>query len=224
MLESNDVWTVFILILRVSMTITACLGFGLYLWYLKTSGDQSQSRLLNILNGYLSLTCIGFSLILLANYIAQPEEDEPYLIFYRIAAVFVIAVSTIFVFISLATILNHFMPGLYLDISVSWRHEIAIPLLIFLFILAEQTLYFSCPEKFLQCEVFRLRTFVMIPATLSSFICQLLVIIDDIWGWRSICSHLRLRGLRRRNRVTPANDGDMEWSGNSQQHLVGILF
>ena len=57
-----DVGEILILILRFILTITAILGFGVYLWYLKSSDDQSQSRLLNIFNGYLSLICIGHSL------------------------------------------------------------------------------------------------------------------------------------------------------------------
>ena len=69
----DEVWTThfLILILQISLTITALLGFGLYLWYLKSSEDQTQSRLLNILNGYLSLTCVGFSLTVFIVYTLQ---------------------------------------------------------------------------------------------------------------------------------------------------------
>ena len=196
----HDVWTTLILLLQISLTIISLLGFGLYLWYLKSSGDQSQSRLLNILNGYLSLTCIGFSLVLIT---IQLDQD----ILVDIGGVHIIAISTIFVLISGATILNHFKPDLYLDISVSWRNKVAIPSLIFAFILAEQTLYFSCPENF--CKIFRVRTLVMIPATLTSFLCQLLVIIDDILGWRNIYRHIR-RTLCIPSLVSPANNGDIE--------------
>ena len=214
----------FMTALRITLTVVALLGFGFYLWHLKSNGDQSQSRLLNILNGYLSLICMGFSLTLL--YASQQEGRI--LIFTRISAVHVIAVSTIFLLISWATILNHFKPSLYLDISVSWSHRIAIPLSIFAFILTEQAIHFSCPEKFLECEVYRLRTIVMIPATLTSFLCQLLVIIDDIFGWKNI--YKRLRGLCRQNLVSPAqpNNGDMEpqlYYGLAQglnQHLVSF--
>ena len=229
--QSENAVTTIILILRFILTITALLGFGLYLWYLKSSNDQSQSRLLNVLNGYLSLTCIGFCLTLLSVLI-QKEQDESYSYFIvvRISAVHIIAVSTIFLLISWATILNHFKPGLYLDISVSWSHKIAIPSLMLCFILAEQAVNFSCPEKFLKCEVFRVRTLVMIPATLTSFLCQLLVIIDDILGWRNMYS--RIRGLCRQNLVTPANvDREMSEQqlsydpafGLNQQHLVSFI-
>ena len=119
----------FLTALRITLTIVALLGFGFYLWHLKSNGDQSQSRLLNILNGYLSLTCMGFSLTLLY----ASHQEGRILIFTRISAVHIIAVSTIFLLVSWATILNHFKPSLYLDISVSWSHRIAIPLSIFAF-------------------------------------------------------------------------------------------
>ena len=223
--EEINIGTTLVLILQLFLTITALIGFVLYLWYLRSSDDQSQSRLLNILNGYLSLTCLGFCLTLLPNVLQlQLKQDEPYLflIALRIIAIYIIAVSTIFLLISWATILSHFKPGLYLDISVSWNHKIAIPSLILSFILAEQAVNFSCPEKFLICEGFRLRTLVMIPATLTSFLCQLLVIIDDIWGWRNIYS--RIRGLCRQNLVTPANLGDIELSEqqNSYDPALGL--
>ena len=221
-------WEALVIIPQLSLTTVAFLGFGFYLWYLKSSDNQSQSRLLNILNGYLSLTCMGFSLTLF--YASQQDEDERLLIWARISAVFVIAVSAIFLLISWATILNHFKPSLYLDISISWNHKIAIPLSIFAFILTEQAVNFSCPEKFLQCEVFRLRTMVLIPATLTSFICQLLVIVDDIWGWTKI--YRRLRSLARQNLVSPAspNNRYLEQQPHyvpvqgQEQHLVSFFW
>ena len=203
----HDVWTTDILIIRISLTITALFGFGLYLWYLKSSDDQSQSRLLNILNGYLSLTCIGFSLTVFAMYGLQWFQTKHLtFITVEIGGAHIIAVSTIFLLISWATILNHFKPDLYLDISVSWSHKIAIPSLIFAYILAEKALYFSCTDKF--CKIFRVRTFVMIPATLTSFLCQLLVIVDDIWGWRKI--YRRLKGMCRQNSVSPDINGNID--------------
>ena len=217
-----DVGAILILILRISLTITAILGFGFYLWYLKTSDDQSQSRLLNIFNGYLSLICIGFTIMLLS-LVSQQEQDKHFLFFIRINGVSIISVSTIFPLISWATVLNHFKPGLYLDISLSWSHKIAIPLLFFAVIIAEQAVNFSCPEQFFPCEVHRIRTIIMIPATLTSLLCQLLVIIDDIWGWRKI--YRRLKGLcSRQNNVSPANDGDNIPAQGFDQQLVSFIF
>ena len=162
MMEGNtenlhDVWTIVILIIQISLTIAALLGFGLYIWYLKSSDDQTQSRLLNILNGYLSLTCIGFSLTLFAIYdvlqLFQPKNGT--FIAVEMGGVHIIGISSIFLLISWATILNHYKPDLYLDISVSWNHKIYIPSFIFAFILAEQALYFSCTDKSCKRNIYR---------------------------------------------------------------------
>ena len=52
---------VFISILGFFLVISALLGFGFYIWHLKNSNEHSQSRLLNILNGYLSAVCMILS-------------------------------------------------------------------------------------------------------------------------------------------------------------------
>ena len=227
MMEGNtenlhDVWTIVILIIQISLTIAALLGFGLYIWYLKSSDDQTQSRLLNILNGYLSLTCIGFSLTLFAVYdllqLFQPKNGT--FIAVEMGGVHIIGISSIFLLISWATILNHFKPDLYLNISVSWSHKVAIPSLIIAFILTERALYFSCTDK--SCKMFRIRTFAMIPATLTSFLCQLLVIFDDIWGWRNI--YRRLQGMCRQNIVSPNTNGNIDSTQGLGQNLVNLKF
>ena len=48
-------------VLGFLLVISAVLGFGFYLWHLKSSNEQTQSRLLNILYGYLSAVCMTFS-------------------------------------------------------------------------------------------------------------------------------------------------------------------
>ena len=48
-------------ILRLILLITSLVGFGFYLWFLYSINDQTQRRFLNILNGYLSVACMGFS-------------------------------------------------------------------------------------------------------------------------------------------------------------------
>ena len=53
-----------------------------------------------------------------------------------------------------------------------------------------------------------MRTMVMIPSTVTSFLCQIIVVVDDIWGWKNIYNAVR-RCLRP-NIVTPINIGDIE--------------
>ena len=96
-----------------------------------------------------------------------------------------IAVSVLFLLNSFATVLNHFKPGAYLSMSLNWRYKIAIPVMVTSFILAEHTLHASCDHwdpifKVLECKTLILMTMVMIPATVTSFLCQIIVVVDDI--------------------------------------------
>ena len=52
---------VIISVIGFILVILSLHGFGFYLWHLKTSNEQTQSRLLNILYGYLSAVCMTFS-------------------------------------------------------------------------------------------------------------------------------------------------------------------
>ena len=58
----DTIQIVLICILGIFLVISAVLGFCFYIWYLKISNEQTQSRLLNILNGYLSAACMSGSL------------------------------------------------------------------------------------------------------------------------------------------------------------------
>ena len=50
-----------IYLLGFFLVTSALLGFGFYLWHLKSSNEHTRSRLLNILNGYLSAACMSCS-------------------------------------------------------------------------------------------------------------------------------------------------------------------
>ena len=47
----------------------------------------------------------------------------------------------------------------------------------------------------------------MIPASVTSFLCQIIVVVNDIWGWKDI--YKSMRTLFRPNIVTPINHGDL---------------
>ena len=63
---------VLISLLGFLLVISALLGHGFYIWHFKTSNEQTQSRLLNILNGYLSAVCMSGS-IAVFNLILQNQ-------------------------------------------------------------------------------------------------------------------------------------------------------
>ena len=49
---------------------------------------------------------------------------------------------------------------------------------------------------------------MILPATVTSLLCQIIVVVDDIWGWKKIYNSMRT--LFRPNMVTPINNGDIE--------------
>ena len=184
--------------LKLLLLVTAFVGFVFYLWFLYSSNDQTQRRLLNILNGYLSIACMGFCPF---TFIYDYLNYELQLICIRAGAPFLIAIPTIFLLLSFATILNHFKPDMYLDMSLSWKHKIAVPIITVFCFLLEKLMNYPCPEIFLKCEIHNLRRFLIIPATVTSLICQLIVIVDVSFSWRNL--YWALIGLFRSNSVTP---------------------
>ena len=52
---------VIIYVFGFCMVLSALIGFSFYLWNLKNSNEHTQSRLLNILHGYLAVSCMGGS-------------------------------------------------------------------------------------------------------------------------------------------------------------------
>ena len=221
-------------ILRLLLFVIATLGFSFYLWFLSISDEQFQKRLLNILHGYLAVACLGFG----PDLIIISHVDDHYDFCIRIGAFYITAITLIFFLISVSTILMHFRPGVYLELSegnMAWNHKIAAPTLLALFILIELLVNFSCPKDFAECEVSNMRRFLMIPNTLISFLCQLTVIVDVTFGWRNIYS--KITWMLRPNLVTPINN-DMEMVEASasasqhplynpelllDQHVVGLL-
>ena len=194
-------------ILQLFLVIHAILGFSFYIWFLSISEEETQKRLLNILYGYLAAACLGFCP---CSIVVSHVNDHLYDFCIRIGAVFISGITLIFLLISVASILIHFRPGLYLELSVgnmALNHKIAAPALLLFFILTEQLLNFSCPQDFAKCEVSNLRRFLMIPNTVISFLCQLTVIVDITLGWHKI--YIRVNGVLRPNLVIPINN-DME--------------
>ena len=215
----------FILIpLALSCLIISELGFGFYLWYLYRSPDHYPKRLLNILYGYLSFFFLGAGLcattvILLMTF--RFPMWQPVLA--RLNAALASAVSLTFLLISYAAALSHFKPNLYLEISLRWKNKIVMPVLFIIVIFMENLLNLSCvgsdDMSHWHCEGDNLRVRVTIPATVASFFGQLVVVVDDICGWKKILTVLRGFFIKfyfnpYKNTVAPAPENNSEPPNN----------
>ena len=97
---------------------------------------------------------------------------------------------------------------MYLELSVTWNHKIAVPTITVFCILVEKLMNHPCPENVVKCEVTNLRRFLIIPSTVTSLFCQLIVIVDESFGWRNI--YRALMGFFRLNSTTPVVGIDPE--------------
>ena len=204
-----------IYVLGVILVIAALLGFSFYLWYLKNNNGQTHSRLLNVLNGYFSMSCMSGSLAIFYSLQLSLQLDhglhqqEAYQWSVRVSGAHLIAISITFLLISVATILNHFKPNIYLEISVAWSHKVAIPALLCSFLLIDQVTHMSCDQtkKYIECRVDLVRKMVMIPCTVASFLSHFLVLTDDVFNLKE--SYNRLAGyIRSLNAVSPMTNVD----------------
>ena len=222
-----DVGSVVLILLGLVLVIIAEVGYSFYLWYLKSSHDQEQRRLLDILYGYLSLIGMaggvsGFTMVV-------GDQTQVFGINIRVVVTQVSALSLTFLVIAFATVLRHFKPTLYLEISLRWRNKVAIPILVIIALFIENMLRLSCSgsEDANQCTANKMRIIMTIPATLTSFICQLVVVVDDLWGWNNMSLTVFRRFSHmccRPNLVTPENGQETtnNTTNNSHQFVVHI--
>ena len=184
---SANAGNIFLFILAVCLLAIVLLCFGFYIWFFVTSSENSQVRLLNILHVYLSVGCIEGSIttfiIMLASGLGYHDTSTE-----RILAGFhIVAISVTFLFISIATLLKQFKPDVYLDLSVAWRHSVALLTMLVFCISVDVSIFYYCHislEK--ECMKITVRKFLLIPATSINFILQVIVLIDDVWGFRNI--------------------------------------
>ena len=162
------------------------------------------------------MACLGFCPLAYSFGFVNEDLLRYYII--RSGTSFIIAITTTFLLISFATILNHFKPDMYLDLSLTWKHKIAVPtMIVFCILFLEQLLNLPCPdEDFVKCEVSNVRKLAMIPFTVTSLLGQLIVIIDVFFGWRNIFK--ALRGFFSSNSVAPIPRVDAELVATTASH------
>ena len=213
---AQTIYSVCLFVLGALLVVAALLGFSFYLWYLKCNTDPTQSRLLNILNGYFSIVCMSGSLALFYSFKLQLQPNygthqKAYQHSIRVSGAHLIAISITFLLISIATIFNHFKPNIYLEISIGWRHKVAIPALLCSFLLLDQVTHMSCDQSnhYIECRVAMVRKAVMIPCTAISFLCHSVVLIDDVFSLKN--SYNRFTAyIRSLTAVSPMNNVNIE--------------
>ena len=176
----------FLLMLAVFLLSIIVLGFGFYLWFFFTSSENSRVRLLNILNVYLSVGCIGGSTVafirIVASGLGYPENNMENIMVFNM-----VSIAVLFLMISFATFLNQFKPEVYLDLSVAWRHSVTLPSILLFCIIIEAFILYHCSTTLdNECVKITIRRFVLLPVPCLCFILQSIVLIDDVYGLKKI--------------------------------------
>ena len=180
---------IFLFMLAVCLLAIVVLGFGFYLWFFITSSSEhTQVRLINILNVYLSVVCIGGGITTFIRMVNTGLGYHVTSIEHIMVGFHIAAITVTLLLISLATLLNQFKPEFYLELSVVWRHSVAVPTMLLFFILMEVFILYHCSisSMEIECTKTTIRTFLSIPATCISFIVQCIIIVDDVWGLKNI--------------------------------------
>ena len=184
--SSPNPGNIFLFMLAVCLLAIALFGFGFYIWFFITSSEHSQVRLLNILNVYLSVICIGGSVTtfgtMLASGLGYHDSINRILVGFHL-----VAVMMALLLISLATLLKQFKPEVYLDLSMAWIHYVALPTMLVFCITVAASIFYHCHNSLEnECKKNTGRRFLVIPSTSINFILQSIVIIDDVLGFRNI--------------------------------------
>ena len=73
-----------------------------------------------------------------------------------------VAMVVIYLLISLATFLNQFKPEVYLELSVAWRHWVALPTLLLFCVIIEAFILYHCSSTLEnECVKITIRRFVL---------------------------------------------------------------
>ena len=173
------------------LMMTSVLGFGLYIWYLTTS-EANTSRLLNNLYGLLAVVGSLASLILWLEVVTlatlmDAEDRLPFaIISHAIGILFIIIIFQI----SLATVLNHFKPQIYLEASVKWNNTLAFFINLVTALTDLSWTIYSCGKDLNDCFDEN-RTTVLLLCLPALMMISIIVIIDDVWGWERLINKVR---------------------------------
>ena len=99
-----------------------------------------------------------------------------------------------------------------------------MPVLVLIVIITENMLRLSCDgsENTTQCEIDKNRVRISIPATVASFLGHIVVVVDDLRGWKKILKDLRGFCIKHTSTVAPAPDleNNPEPANNPQKDLL----
>ena len=175
-----------------TLMLIAVSGYSLYLWYLN-GNENSTSRILNNLNGFLALDGVFISLLKFLNLVLFENfsEESPIMCLLDIYRVPLVSLTNLIISsISVATILRHFFPQKYVDYSEQWSNKVfglIILTLSMLHLLWVGNTCGMCDDDCVKKEL----SLVLKVSTPCSLLVVICVTIDCVWGWAQIFDRIR---------------------------------
>ena len=176
----------------IILLVIAISGYSLYVWYLNR--NESPSRILNNLNGFLAFDGILISLLkfldlVLSDYLS---EESPIMCLLDIYRVPLFSLTQLIISaISVATILRYFFPQKYLNYSEQWSNKVFGSMILPISILHLLWVGKTCGMCHSDCVMNEL--FLVLKVSAPFFLLVVIcVIIDSVWGWAQIFNRIRL--------------------------------
>ena len=220
----------FILILSFICFLVCNIIFTLYHMYMMKD-EENSSRLLNVFYGQYALTLQLSSFFLMMAVVfesfvdpiwtAEEKGDNFVCIVNRFRLLIVCMILVEQIEISVATLLRHWKPSIYLQTSLKWYPKIGFVFLVFisfgifvLFISLFDNGNVMCSSFNAKKNMFKMISIVFILCGLIQFG----VLVDSNWGWKTIKKRCLSSLGRFRNRVSPlAGNG-----GAGQVNVVNV--
>ena len=210
-----------ILVLSFMAFICCNVLFTLYHMYMMKD-EENSSRLLNIFYGHYALTlqlssfflmiAVFFESISEPIVAAEENGDNFACIVNRIRLLLVCMMLVEQIEITIATILRHFKPTIYLRISLKWFPKLGFVFLIFVsFIILAVIIYMfdndiMCSSMSANRKITNIFSIILI----VSGMIQVGILVDCSWGWKTIKKRLIGKKIRFRNRVSPYGQRNLE--------------
>ena len=226
----SNLGSAFIFILSFICFICCNLIFTLYHMFMMKD-EENSSRLLNVFYGQYAFTLQLSSLFLMIAMVfetfvdtifnAEEKGDSFACVVNRFRLLFVCMMFVEQIEITIATLLRHWKPSIYLQISLKWYPKIGFVSLVFvsfnifvIFISVFDNGNIMCSSFDGKKNMFKMISIIFILCGIIQFV----VLVDTSWGWKTIKKRFLSSMRRFRNRVSPSGG----ISGTNQLNIENI--
>ena len=209
--------------------------FTLYHLYMKKD-EENCSRLLNVFYGHYALTLQLSSLFVMIavgfesfseETIATAEDRGNHFacVVNRIRLLLVCMIVLEQIEISIATVLRQYKPTIYLRISLKWYPKLGFVILIFVsFIIF--VILISVFDHNVLCSSLCVKKKLAKLASMILIVCcivQIGVLVDCIWGWKTIKKGFMSKRIKFRNRVSPSAGISVVGHNNAEHFQLPVM-